>query len=94
MNDKIQDTISERGIVYGDPEFSHHNIGLSWTGLIQQHYGLKLDHPIPASLVAQMMVNFKMQRACRVFKEDNYIDAHAYLHFAETFQNPNQKDNI
>lgn len=82
----VDATIKERGIVYGDPKHSHANIGLSWTGLLQQHYGLTFDHPIPASLVAQMMVTFKMQRSARVFKDDNYIDAKAYLKFGEEFQ--------
>lgn len=85
----LQQTIAERSKVYGDPELSHTNIGLTWTGLIQQHYdGLQLPHPIPASLVAQMMVCFKMQRSTRVFHSDNYIDARAYLQFAEKFQQP------
>lgn len=83
--------IEERGKIYGDPQQSHANIGLSWTGLIQQHYGITLPHPIPASLVAQMMVSFKMQRACRVFHEDNYIDASAYASFAHDFQKPPAK---
>lgn len=85
---KVAETIAERGKVYGDPRQSLGNIGLSWTGLIQQHYGITLDHPIPAALVAQMMVTFKMQRAARVFHADNYVDAHAYTKFAEDFQSP------
>lgn len=83
---KAEATIAERGKVYGDARLSHENIGLSWTGLIQQHYGIRLDHPLPASLVAQMMVTFKMQRAARVFHADNYLDAGVYMGFAEDFQ--------
>ena len=85
-NEEVDRTIKERGEVYGDPRLSHINIGLSWTGLIQQHYGVVLDHPIPASLVAQMMTSFKMQRAARVHKIDNYVDAQAYVTFANQFQ--------
>lgn len=85
-NENVDRIIKERGEVYGDPKLSHENIGLSWTGLIQQHYGIRLAHPLPASLVAQMMVNFKMQRAARVHKTDNYVDCSAYLLFAEQFQ--------
>lgn len=76
----------ERGRVYGDPLTSHENIGLAWTGLIQQHYGIKLDHPLPAWLVVLMMVQLKAQRSARVFKDDNFKDAHVYLDFAERFQ--------
>lgn len=79
-------TVAERGKVYGAPLPSHRNIGLSWTGLLQQHYGIEFDHPIPPELVAQMMVVFKMQRAARVFHADNYVDGMAYMGFAEEWQ--------
>jgi len=82
----VDEVVHERGKVYGDPYQSHKNIGLSWTALIQQHYGLDLDHPIPPALAAQMLVVFKVQRSARVFKADNYIDAVAYAGFAEDFQ--------
>lgn len=85
MNKQVEDTIEERGKVYGDPFKSHVNIGLAWTALLRQH-GYDLEHVIPASLVAQMMVMFKMQRSSRVYKDDNYIDAHAYVKFADEFQ--------
>ena len=84
--DIVAAVIEERGKVYGDPLRSHENIGLAWTGLVQQHYGIQLDHPLPASLVAQMMVVFKMQRSARVFHGDNYVDAEAYTRFAREFQ--------
>lgn len=90
-NKVVNDTIKERGKVYGDPFESHKNIGLCWTGLIQQHYGITLEHTVPPELVAQMMVSFKMQRAARVFKADNYLDAHAYTDFAEDFQQRNKQ---
>lgn len=85
-----QATIEERGKVYGDPYESHKNIGLSWTGLLQQHYGITLPHPLPASLIAQMMTTFKVQRSCRVYKDDNYLDARVYNGFAEEFQKKEQ----
>jgi hypothetical protein len=84
--DDVTAVIAERGKVYGDPSHSHVNIGLEWTGLIQQHYGLKLDHPLPGWLVELMMVTFKCHRAARVFHQDNYTDAKAYLSFAEKDQ--------
>ena len=78
--------IAERGKVYGDPRESHTNIGLSWTALLQQHYGITLEHPLPASMVAQMMQAMKNQRACRVYALDNYDDGEAYLRFARDFK--------
>ena len=86
MIDIVKETIRQRGQVYGDPSKSHTNIGLSWTGIIQQHYGLVLPHALPDYVVELMMVVLKLQRSCRVYKEDNYIDARAYLQFAEEDQ--------
>ena len=77
---------NERGKVYGDPLLSHINIGLSWTALIQQHYGIELPHPIPSSLAALMMVAFKGQRSARVYHKDNFDDLHVYADFAEEAQ--------
>lgn len=85
-SDPVAATIAERGKVYGDPQLSHENIGLQWTGLIQQHYGMKLEHPLPAWLVNLMMVAFKTNRSARVYQADNFIDAKAYLQFAEEGQ--------
>jgi hypothetical protein len=76
----------ERGKVYGSPRSSHANIGLSWSAILQQHYGITLDHPIPDFVVALMMTTFKCQRSARVFKEDNYDDGAVYLGFAKRFQ--------
>lgn len=88
----VTQTVEERGKIYGDPYDSHVNIGKTWTALIQQHYGQTLPHDIPASLVAQMMSAFKIQRSARVFHEDNYIDLSAYSGFACDFQKREQKN--
>lgn len=77
---------TERGQVYGDPLTSHRNIGLSWTAILQQHYGITLEHPLPPELVALMMVTFKAQRSARVFKADNFDDLQVYADFARRFQ--------
>lgn len=93
MTQQISDIIAERGKVYGDPRLSHENIGLSWTALIQQHYGMTLSHPLPDWLVELMMVGFKLNRSARVFHADNYLDARAYLQFAETDQKQHELGN-
>lgn len=85
-NDIVAKTIAERGKVYGDPHLSHLNIGLAWTGIIQQHYGIELPHPLPASVVELMMVAFKVHRSSRVYHADNYVDLKAYAKFAEESQ--------
>ena len=82
----VSSTIEERGKIYGDPAMSHTNIGLSWTGLLQQHYGQELSHPIPGWLVELMMCAFKIHRSSRVYHEDNYTDLAAYARFAREDQ--------
>lgn len=84
--DVVAMTVAERGKIYGDPYTSHRNIGMAWTAIIQQVYGITLPHPIPASRVAMMMVAFKVQRSALHYKDDNYIDLKAYAGFAEQFQ--------
>lgn len=87
-DDLVSRTIKERSSIYGPPVESFNNIGLAFTALLQQHYGLTLAHPIPGWLATQMMAMFKIQRAARVFHADNYVDGHAYLRFAEEGQRP------
>lgn len=87
----VEQTIEERGKVYGDPYESHVNIGLAWTALLRQGGYLIDGKTLPASMVAQMMVMFKMQRSAKVYKDDNYIDAHAYANFADEFQKREQE---
>jgi hypothetical protein len=85
-NDIVARTIAERGKVYGEPHLSHKNIGLAFTGIIQQHYSIELPHPLPASVVELMMVAFKVHRSSRVYHADNYVDLKAYAKFAEESQ--------
>ena len=84
--DIVDSTIKERGKVYGEPHHSHTNIGLEWTGLLQQYYGINLPSVIPAHVVELMMAAFKIHRAVRVYHPDNYVDLKAYAGFAEHAQ--------
>ncbi len=94
MKDIVASTIAERGKIYGEQALSHENIGLAWTGLIQQHYGLKLEHPLPSWLVTLMMVSFKAQRAARVYHEDNFTDLRAYTDFTQEIQAPSFRSDV
>jgi len=82
-NEIQRKVIAARGVVYGEPHRSHENIGLAWTGLIQQHYGIALAHPIPPWLAELMLASFKIHRSARVFHADNFVDCRAYLSFAQ-----------
>lgn len=91
MSADLKAVMTERGKVYGEPHLSHENIGLTWTGLIQQHYGIRLEHPMPSWLVEMMMAAFKIHRSARVYHADNFLDCRAYLAFAEHSQSkPNE----
>lgn len=62
---------------------NHRNLGLAWTALIQQHYGIQLDHPIPASLAATMNAAQKSQRQARnPEKTDTLADLRNYATIA------------
>jgi hypothetical protein len=50
--DTVSETIQQRGQIYGEPHHSHRNIGLSWTGILQQHYGITLPTAIPPPMHA------------------------------------------
>lgn len=85
-DDRVSKIIEERGVVYGNPEDSMRNIGVAWTAILQQHYGITLEHAIPDWVVANMLVAFKLQRTMKGWKLDNYDDAEAYLRFAKSMQ--------
>lgn len=86
--DALKQLREERGKIYGDPQLSHENIGMAWTGLIQQHFSIRLAKPIPSFLVSLMMVQFKAQRSARVYHQDNFDDLHVYAQFAQEAQAP------
>ena len=68
---------------YGDTVFNHTQIGLLWTALLQEHYKLELDHPIPADMACLMMAGMKLIRACwATYIFDTYLDAAVYAQFA------------
>lgn len=92
--DKLAKLQEERGKVYGDPQLSHENIGLAWSGLVQQWSGIKLPKPFPAWLVSLMMVQFKAQRAARVYHADNFDDLHVYAKFAQEGQKADEKAQV
>ena len=83
---RLDQIAEERRQVYGDPQLSHDSIGKTWTGLLQNHYGISLPHDIPDYVVAHMLNTMKSVRSMRVFHKDNYDDAHNYLRFGEDFQ--------
>lgn len=83
---RLKKVLRRRQKIYGPPASNHANIGLAWTGLLQQHYGITLPHSIPNWLVELMLVELKVNRSARVYHHDNYIDMVAYAGFARLHQ--------
>jgi hypothetical protein len=76
---------AERASRYGDHHEGHTNVGKAWTAIIQQHYGIKLPHDLPAHEVALMLGCNKLLRAATPggeHHEDNYDDARVYVQLA------------
>lgn len=84
VKNKDVNIFKDRSKNYGDHISGHGNLGLLWTGMIQNHYKIKLSHSIPSYLVDLMMVASKICRAAiNPTKEDHYIDGRVYLTMAE-----------
>lgn len=84
---------AKRERVYGNAQENHDNIGLQWTGLLQQHYGIKLPKVLPGSMVATMMASLKCNRAATPleFNPDNYTDGMAYFEIARDIDRRRQR---
>ena len=84
MDENEKATFDNRSSLYGPGTEGHTNLGLEWTGIIQNHYGIKLEHPLPPDVVLIMMAVSKCNRAVRTvgYHADNYIDGKIYLEMA------------
>ena len=80
---------SDRQQVYGDPLENHEGIAKIWAPLLQPHWmDIRDGIPVPAHVVALLMVGLKLDRMRLVFSQDNYDDLRNYLSFAEEWQRP------
>lgn len=93
MANSPDDLIADRGQFHGK-ETEHQisgfvNLGLAWTAILQDHFKIQLDHPIPGHVVALMMVSLKCNRAARPFKinPDDYEDIGGYCKLAQMVVN-------
>lgn len=86
--DKIRE---ERSKTYGGCKPNHDNLGLVFTGILQQHYQIEMPHPLPGHVVALMMAALKATRASNPFgfNADNYLDGKAYFAIAEEIDDRN-----
>ena len=74
----------ERAKKYGDATFGHANLGLMWTGLLQNHYGITLKHPLPSEMVLVMMAMGKANRVAveKKYDVDHFEDGMNYFQLA------------
>lgn len=74
----------DRGSRYGDHFKGHTNLGLLWTGVLQSHYQIKLDHPVPAYIVELLVALMKVHRiVMNPIGKDHYEDLHVYMAMVE-----------
>lgn len=85
MKSKHDQIRKERGLRYGPVKEGHDNLGLIWTGLLQDHYQIVLSHPIPSHIACLMLSGLKLSRAARPFRydRDDYDDERNYTNFAQ-----------
>lgn len=74
--------LQDREGSYGDAGESHRLLGHSWTALLEKHYGIELDHPIPSHVVLLMQAENKIHRAVQSAKKDDFVDGRNYIRLA------------
>lgn len=83
LNEEEYAIWKDRNIVYGDSTVANTQLGLIWTAMIQQHYGIELPHPIPADLALLLQAGMKLCRLARKpDHEDSQKDALVYMKLA------------
>lgn len=94
MDEKLKEVQKRAEEEYGDATFGHTNLGLEWTGILQNHYQIRFDHPIPPHIVLLMMAASKINRAAVPFRgqgEDDYIDGISYIDLAKIAEKRKKK---
>lgn len=81
LNKKEQEIFAQRQKRYGAFIRAHENLGLLWTGLIQNYFRIQLPSTIPSHIVLLMMVASKLNRitAEGSVNDENYDDGKIYL---------------
>lgn len=87
MDKKEQEIQKEREKRYGGKTtFNHENLGIIWTGILQNYFRIKLPAIIPAHIVLLMFSASKINRAVSevgIPDNDNYDDGKIYLELAK-----------
>jgi uncharacterized Zn finger protein (UPF0148 family) len=82
----------EREADYGDKLTNFRTLGCQITGILEQHYNIKLPHPVPPSIAALILVEVKTNRIARPqAKQDSFDDAVNYINIVEELRREERK---
>ncbi len=89
-----QEIRREREARYGNPIINHRAACYALTGLLENHYQIKLPHPVPAHIAALFQICTKVTREAYRHTPDNAVDVHNYIDIAAECkdENPNNKE--
>lgn len=81
LSKQEQKIFDERQKRYGNYIDAHENLGMIWTGILQNFYRTKLPTTIPSHIVLLMMVASKLNRVAaeNLVNDENYDDGKIYL---------------
>jgi hypothetical protein len=82
QDDRLAEIRIQREKFYGNPAFNMDTTAMMLTGLIENHFQIRLPHTIPGHVWALALVAMKLNRAAFALNEDNYDDAINYLRIA------------
>lgn len=80
--DRLDKIRQDREKFYGNPTYNMDTTAAMLTGLLENHFQMKLPHVIPGHIWALALVAMKLNRAAFALNEDNYDDAINYLRIA------------
>lgn len=86
LDKKNKAIFNNRNKKYGPFTPMHRNLGLIWTGIIQNHFNIELPTPLPAYLVLLMLAASKINRAALkkiVDEDDSFVDGRIYMELAK-----------
>ena len=84
LSPEVAATVESRSMKYGEPIQFYASLARMWHAILTQATGVKM--PLDTSTVCLMMAALKILRASHRWHDDNYVDAAAFLSFAQQAQ--------
>jgi Domain of unknown function (DUF6378) len=86
LSDQVRAIVNERSMNYGEPIQFYSNLAEAWNAILSQAWGVNMRPGLDCSTVCLMLASLKTLRAATGWKDDNYVDAVAFLSFAQEAQ--------